>query len=165
LKIKILKIMTETYQIPYPKDLLPHRTPMLLIDEIDEYVPGISIKVRTHIKPDSMFFEGHFPNDPILPGIVLIEMMFQACGVFGRLENLHARSLAGEVIKDTKAKSGRAIKIDSASFSRPVYPNDTLIIYAEPKQKLFGFSVFHAKVDIEGKGTAAKGVVTVLITN
>ena len=112
-----------------------------------------------------MFFQGHFPNDPILPGIVLIEMMFQACGVFGRLENLHARSLAGEDVTETRAKSGRAIKIENTSFSRPVFPNDVLIIKAEPKQKLFNFSVFKASVEIEGRGVAAKGIVTVLINN
>jgi 3-hydroxyacyl-[acyl-carrier-protein] dehydratase len=157
--------MNATYSIPYPKDLLPHRAPMLLIDEIDEYVPATSIQVRTVVDPESMFFQGHFPNDPILPGIVLIEMMFQACGIFGRLENLHARSLAGEDVTETRAKSGRAIKIENTSFSRPVFPNDVLIIKAEPKQKLFNFSVFKASVEIEGRGIAAKGVVTVLINN
>ncbi len=157
--------MSETYTIPYPKDLLPHRAPMLLIDEIDEYIPAKSIQVRTEVKPDSMFFQGHFPNEPILPGIVLIEMMFQACGVYGRLEHLYSRSLAGEVITATKAKSGRAIKIENASFTSPVFPNDVLIITAVHKQKLFNFSVFNACVEIVGRGVAAKGVVTVLITN
>jgi 3-hydroxyacyl-[acyl-carrier-protein] dehydratase len=156
---------TATYSIPYPKDLLPHRAPMLLIDEIDEYIPNKSIQVRTQVTPDNMFFQGHFPNEPILPGIVLIEMMFQACGVFGRLENLHSRALAGEEVSDTRAKSGRAIKIENTSFSRPVFPNDVLIIRAEPKQKLFNFSVFNASVEIQGRGIAAKGVVTVLINN
>lgn len=155
--------MTDSFVIPYPKDLLPHRDPMLLIDEIDDYQPGKSIRVINKINPESVFFKGHFPNEPIMPGVILVEMMFQACGIFGRLETLYAQSLQGLELTVKKPTSARAIKIEHVSFMKPVFPNDIIIITAEPKQKLFNFSVFNAKIEIQDKGVAAKGVVTVLI--
>lgn len=147
-----------------PEDLLPHRPPMLLIDRIVDFIPATSVLAETFVKPDTMFFQGHFPGEPILPGIVLVEMMFQACGVFGRLEALNAVDLSA-VQKDYRPKSGRAIKIDNMTFNKPVLPNDTLRIQAVFDHKMLNFSVFNARVDIDGRGLAAKGIVTVLINS
>ena len=143
--------------------MLPHRPPMLLIDRVVAHEPGSSITVGTDILPDNPFFEGHFPGEPILPGIVLIEMMFQACGIYGRMEAL--TQLPTEKAAAWRPKSGRAIKIENASFSKPVLPNDRLIIHVRHKHRIMQFSTFDASVTIEGRGVAAKGVVTVLINN
>jgi 3-hydroxyacyl-[acyl-carrier-protein] dehydratase len=149
---------------PRPAELLPHRAPMLLLDEILDHTPGVSVTAATRILPDNPFFEGHFPGEPILPGVILVEMMFQTCGVFGRLDALHAESLTGAVPTDYRPKSGRAIKIDTLTFSQAVRPDDRLRITATFSHKLLDFSVFRAQVEIEGRGMAAKGTVTVLIT-
>ncbi|QIP16353.1 hypothetical protein G8759_28795 [Spirosoma aureum] len=145
-----------------PQDLLPHRPPMLLIDRVIEYLPGVSVQAETFIKPDTMFFQGHFPGEPILPGVVLVEMMFQACGIFGRLEALNVVDVSS-IQKDYRPRSGRAIKIDNMTFNKPVLPNDTVRIRAVFDHRMLNFSVFKARVDIEGRGLAAKGIVTVLI--
>jgi 3-hydroxyacyl-[acyl-carrier-protein] dehydratase len=147
-----------------PQDLLPHRPPMLLIDQLVDYIPGESILAETFIKPDTMFFQGHFPGEPILPGVVLVEMMFQACGIFGRLEALNAVEVS-DVSENYRPKSGRAIKIDKMTFNKPVLPNDTVRIQAVFDHKMLNFSVFKARVDIDGRGIAAKGIVTVLINS
>lgn len=152
--------MQTTVPFPKPAELLPHRPPMLLIDRVDAYEPGVSVRVSTDIQPDMPFFKGHFPGEPILPGVILIEMMFQACGIFGRMEALNSHPAGAETYRP---KSGRAIKIDSASFSQPVLPGDRLVVEARYKHRLMNFSVFEASVTIEGRGAAAKGVVTVLI--
>lgn len=134
---------------------------MLLVDEIQTYVPGESVTATTFVHPEMVFFEGHFPGEPILPGVILVEMMFQSCGLFGRLEGINAQAeTAGEAYRP---KSGRAIKIDSLSFIKAVLPNDQVVITVVFSHKLLNFSVFNARVDIQGRGLAAKGMVTVLI--
>ncbi|NEU69758.1 3-hydroxyacyl-ACP dehydratase FabZ family protein [Spirosoma agri] len=148
-----------------PEDLLPHRPPMLLIDRLVDYTPGLSVEAETIVKPDNMFFQGHFPGEPILPGIVLVEMMFQACGIFGRLEALNLVDADSAQAGVYRPRSGRAIKIDNMTFNQPVLPNDRVTIRAVFDHKLLNFSVFKARVDIDGRGLAAKGTVTVLINS
>ena len=152
--------MLTTTALPHPAELLPHRAPMLLLDTIQHYTPGESVTAATFVHPETIFFEGHFPGEPILPGVILVEMMFQTCGLFGRLEGLQDAP-SGEM---KRIKSGRAIKIDTLTFNEPVLPNDHLLITAVFSHKLLNFSVFNARVEIAGRGrTAARGTVTVLI--
>ncbi|MBD2754060.1 3-hydroxyacyl-ACP dehydratase FabZ family protein [Spirosoma validum] len=157
--------MTTTFKIPYPKDLLPHRPPMLLIDRVDNYDPGQTVQVSSFITPDNRFFEGHFPGEPILPGIILVEMMFQACGIFGRLEGMFSQANKTNTANPAlpAVRSGRAIKIDRLTFTREVRANDQLIISVKHRFQIMKYMVFDAKVEIAGKGAAAKGEVTVLI--
>ena len=120
---------------PAPATLLRHRPPMLLIDAILDYRPGVSLVATKLVREDEYFFDGHFPGNPILPGVIMVEMMFQACGLYSRLEN-----------PVTKGKSGRAIKITDASFRQEVSPNTELTIYIYFKHKLMSFSIYDAEV-------------------
>ena len=63
------------------KEIIPHRDPFLLIDEILELEPGKRVKARKYIKPDESWFKGHFPNAPVTPGVLMIEMLAQAGAV------------------------------------------------------------------------------------
>jgi 3-hydroxyacyl-[acyl-carrier-protein] dehydratase len=164
---------TTTYQLPYPKELLPHRDPMLLIDSVKEYKPGISVIAETHVKPGNRFFEGHFPGEPIMPGVILVEMMFQACGIFGRLEALSKAQQQAPTNGPAAGPgrqpggpppSGRAIKIEQVAFSRVVLPDSHLQIRVRHKYQIMHYMIFDAVVEIMGGGgVAAKGTVTVLI--
>lgn len=106
--------------------LLPHRDPFLLVDGIDAVdLSGATIAGRRHVAPDDPVFRGHFPDDPIYPGVLQVEAMAQVglC-LFGLLKT-------GLADPDAAAQGVRAIKIHHAAFFAPVRPADELTITAK----------------------------------
>ena len=99
--------------------LIPHRDPFLLIDEIEEMEPGVRVVAYKYMKPDEFWFKGHFPDYPVVPGVLMVEMMAQAgC----------AAMLA---LPENKGKLGFFGGINNAKFRRQVVPGDKLRIEVE----------------------------------
>ena len=96
------------------RELLPHRYPFLLVDRIVEMEAEriVGIKNVTHNEP---FFQGHFPDFPVMPGVLIVEAMAQAAGV-----------LVLKSIEDRHSKLVLLVAIENARFRRPVVPGDTL---------------------------------------
>ena len=94
--------------------ILPHRYPMLLVDRIVEIGPEriVGIKNVTHNEP---FFQGHFPDFPVMPGVLIVEALAQAGGV-----------LALKDVPDREKKLVLLVAIENARFRRPVRPGDQL---------------------------------------
>jgi 3-hydroxyacyl-[acyl-carrier-protein] dehydratase len=113
--------MTRSY--PLERDavaeLLPHAPPALLVDRVLSF-DGTSIHSQVHISPDWDVFRGHFPSRPILPGVLMIEMVAQSGALIGVL---------GDRVSDDAflAFTGS----DKARFRRPVVPGETLDLHAE----------------------------------
>lgn len=95
-------------------ELIPHRDPFLLIDEINEMEPGVRCVATKHMTPEEFWFKGHFPGMPVTPGVLLVEMMAQAGAV------------AMLALPRNKGKIGMFSGIDKAKFRRQVVPGDTL---------------------------------------
>lgn len=113
--------MAPTHNIQEIMKLLPHRYPFLLIDRVLEMVPGKNAVAMKNVTINEPFFQGHFPQAPIMPGVLIIEAMAQAGGI-----------LAFESIP--KEKQGALIYfmgMDKVRFRRPVVPGDQLIFKVE----------------------------------
>ena len=100
--------------------ILPHRFPFLLIDRVDEIVPKKKIKAYKNITIGEQIFQGHFPNHPIYPGVMIIEGMAQAGGIlaFKSMDNISEEEIRNKVVY--------FMSIDNAKFRSPVTPGDKL---------------------------------------
>ena len=112
------KEKTETIDIQRILELMPHRYPLLLVDRVIEYVASERIKTLKNVTINEPFFMGHFPEMPIMPGVLIVEAMAQSAGLLYLLT------------KKTK-KSDYVfyfMGIDKVRFRKPVVPGDQLII-------------------------------------
>ena len=96
--------------------LLPHRDPFLHIDRIVDYELGESIIAEKIIKPSESYFKGHFPRQPIVPGVIILEAMAQAGGVLGHL-----------TVDDIDPKPiYYLVGVEKARFRFPIHPGDKI---------------------------------------
>ena len=98
------------------KKLIPHRSPFLFIDEceiLEKGKKGIASRV---FKDDEYFFQGHFPDNPIVPGVIIVEALAQTAGV-----------IVSESLTEYVEKSVLFMSVNKAKFRKPVIPNDKII--------------------------------------
>jgi len=99
--------------------LLPHRYPFLLVDRITELEPWKRIVGIKNVTINEQFFQGHFPGNPVMPGVLIIEAMAQVGGVLSRIS-------VSENSDTVEAPSVYFMSIDKVKFRRPVVPGDQL---------------------------------------
>ncbi len=121
---------------------LPHRYPFLLIDRVLDYERGQSLTAVKNVSINEPFFQGHFPHYPVMPGVLVVEAMAQACGI------LAFKSL------DLTPDSGGTIYlvgVDKARFRRPVVPGDQLRLVATVSRRVKGIWKFEATAHVDGE--------------
>lgn len=119
-------------------DLLPHRYPFLMVDRVTDFELGASIKAYKNITINEPCFTGHFPDQPIFPGVLILEAMAQAAGVLGF---------------KTMGKSDKLYLfagIDSARFKRPVVPGDKLEMDVSLIKERRGIWKFKGSATVDG---------------
>ncbi|KAA3625896.1 MAG: hypothetical protein DWQ02_20830 [Bacteroidetes bacterium] len=135
--------MTKAVFFPKPEDLLPHDKPMSLVDEIVNFDCGKTLEAVTTYDPSDFFYQGHFKDNPVTPGIILVETMFQTCGLLLRLSS--------ETSRDFPPIMGRAVKIKNATFSREVKPNEEVRIHVKFKSRMMHFFTFDCHIKVNGQ--------------
>ena len=109
------------YNVVEIQEILPHRYPFLLVDRITELTPGEYIEALKNVSISEPVFQGHFPDHPIYPGVMIIEGMAQAGGV------LAFKSMVGVSKEEIQKKVVYFMSIDKAKFRAPVTPGDQLL--------------------------------------
>ncbi len=99
-------------------NLLPHRYPFLLVDRVEELVPGESLRAYKNVTINEPFFQGHFPGLPVMPGVLIVEALAQAGGL--------AVLTTGKI--DVESKVFLFTGINKLKFRRPVVPGDKLVL-------------------------------------
>lgn len=100
-------------------EIIPHRDPFLLIDEVEEMVVGKSITAIKHVSPEEYYFKGHFPKEPVMPGVLIVETLAQAGAV------------AVLSMEEYRGKTAYFGGIKNAKFRQKVKPGDTLKLVVE----------------------------------
>ena len=103
------------------QSLLPHRYPFLLVDRVMEIVPNQKLVAYKNVTINEPFFNGHFPGHPVMPGVLILEALAQACAILAYQSDP----------LDMKNKVTYLMAIDGAKFRRPVVPGDRLQLQVE----------------------------------
>ena len=98
------------------KKLIPHRSPFLFIDECEILEKGKRGVASRVFKDDEYFFQGHFPDNPIVPGVIIVEALAQTAGI-----------IVSENLTEYDKKSVLFMSVNKAKFRKPVIPNDKII--------------------------------------
>ncbi len=124
---------------------LPHRYPFLLVDRVLECRPGESIVCIKNVTINEPFFTGHFPQRAIMPGVLIIESMAQACGLLA----FKTRENEPEGIQAPGESSlFFLVGVDDARFKRPVEPGDTLTLRAALRRSVRGIWIFDTEARV-----------------
>jgi 3-hydroxyacyl-[acyl-carrier-protein] dehydratase len=118
---------------------LPHRYPFLLIDRVLAFTKDESLTAIKNVTINEPFFQGHFPNRPVMPGVLMIEAMAQACAILS-FKSMDALPSKNSIFY--------FVGIDKARFKRPVEPGDQLVINVSTKRQMKGIWQFETNARV-----------------
>ena len=134
------------------KELIPHRYPFLLIDGIQTLTPNVTATGIKNVSVNEPFFEGHFPDRPVMPGVLIIESMAQTAGC------LVVVSLG----KESEGKLVYFMTIENARFRKPVVPGDRMVINVQKLRSRGSVFKFSGKAFV-GEVLAAEATFSAMI--
>lgn len=129
------------------ENIIPQRDPFLMIDEVEEFIPGESATAYKYVNQEEWYFKGHFPGNPIMPGVLIAESLAQtgAVAILSMPENKGKNALFGG--------------IDKMKFKKMVVPGDVLKLEVRIIKRKGPVGVGEAVASVDGK-VAAKGELT-----
>ena len=129
---------------------LPHRYPFLLVDRVVELTPGESIIAYKNLTVNEEFFQGHFPDQPVFPGVMLVEAMAQAAGILG-FKTMDKTPADGSIYYFVGA--------DKLRFKRPCVPGDRVMLRASILSDRRGIWKFDVSADVDGQKCASATIL------
>ena len=128
------------FDISKVMEFLPHRYPFLMVDRVIETNKGESLSALKNVSFNEPFFQGHFPNQPIMPGVLVLEALAQATGLLAFSSNLI----------DHEKKIYMLVGIDKVRFRGQVVPGDQLILNVRLKRNRRGIGVYQCSALVDG---------------
>lgn len=120
-------------------EILPHRAPFLLIDTVEELEPGKRVVAKKCVTFNEPFFQGHFPGNPVMPGVLICEALAQAGAV----------AILG--LDENKGKTAYFASMDKVKFKKKVVPGDVLMLEVELVKIKGPFGIAKAKATVDSK--------------
>ena len=144
--------MTE-YSYPFGVDvirkLLPHREPFLMLDEVIECTPHESVTAIKIVAADEPHFAGHFPGNPVMPGVLIIETMAQAGGILSHISN-----------GDLEPKPLYMLaRVEDARFRRPVMPGEQLVVRVDADKVKRGMWWYRCEATVDDQVIAQATII------
>ena len=134
--------MSTTMDIHQIIKKLPHRYPFLLVDRVVEFEKDVRIKALKNVTINEPFFNGHFPNRPVMPGVLMLEALAQASALL-------SFNSEGEVSNGERLYY--FVGIDGARFKRVVEPGDQLILESRIERKKSGIYKYSVRATVDGE--------------
>lgn len=128
------------FDISKVMEFLPHRYPFLMIDRVIETKQGESLSALKNVSINEPFFQGHFPNQPVMPGVLILEALAQATGLLAFSSKL----------VDHENKVYMLVGIDKARFRGQVLPGDQLILNVRLKRSVRGIGIYECSALVNG---------------
>ena len=132
------------FEIDKIMELLPHRYPFLLVDRVIEHEHGVSLTAIKNVTVNEPFFQGHFPGEPIMPGVLILEAMAQSTGLLA----------FSSLIDPDKSSLYMLVGIDKARFRGQVVPGDQLTLKITLKRNMRGIGMFACKALVDDEVVA-----------
>lgn len=120
-------------------EIIPHRQPFMLIDTVEELIPGVRAVARKCVSYNEPFFQGHFPAEPVMPGVLIVEALAQTGAV------------AILSLEENKGKTAYFAAIQSAKFKKKVVPGDVLVLETEIIKTKGSLGIGKATATVDGK--------------
>ncbi|MCI4626543.1 MAG: 3-hydroxyacyl-ACP dehydratase FabZ [Candidatus Magnetoovum sp. WYHC-5] len=131
-------------------NILPHRYPFLMVDRIVELIDSESAKGIKNVTMNEPFFQGHFPGNPVMPGVMIIEAIAQVSGILAFQSGM-------------KGNTVLFMSIEKAKFRKPVVPGDQLLIEVKVLHKRGNVWKFSGKASVDG-AVVSEAEFTAMVT-
>jgi len=129
-----------TIEVQEIMKMIPHRYPFLLIDRVTQIVPDATAVGIKNVTVNEPFFQGHFPNRPIMPGVLIVEALAQTSAIL--------------VLETTGQKAGSVVyfmTVDNARFRKPIGPGDQVHLHVEKQRSRGNVWKFKGEARVDGK--------------
>ena len=123
-------------------EIIPHRNPFLLIDTIEELEEGVRAVGKKCVSMNEPYFAGHFPGNPVMPGVLQIEAMAQTAGII---------VLTAFPEEERSGNSVYFMTVDEVKFRKPILPGDVIEFYVKKEQAVRNVFKFRGEAKVDGK--------------